>query len=77
MCCRLSQQIPSNKEMEGLSAENLITKIKIIFAEYGIPCRLMSDAGSNFVSKNSEVSAAVSTLSKQCCHHITTKVMDK
>ena len=39
------------KRMEGLSAENLIATVKIIFAEYGILCRLMSDAGSNFVSE--------------------------
>ena len=39
------------KRMEGLSAENLITTVKIIFAEYGILQRLMSDAGSNFVSE--------------------------
>ena len=37
--------------MEGLSAENLIATIKIIFAEYGIPCKLMSDTGSNFISE--------------------------
>ena len=39
------------KRTEGLSAENLITTVKIIFVEYGIPCTLMSDAGSNFVSE--------------------------
>ena len=39
------------KKMEGLSAENLTAAVKIIFAEYGIPCRLMSDASSNFVSE--------------------------
>ena len=37
--------------MEGLLADNLITTVKIIFAEYGIPYRLMSEAGSNFVSE--------------------------
>ena len=41
------------KRMEGLSAENLITTVKIIFAEYGIPHKLMPDAGSNFVSEKS------------------------
>ena len=44
-------KFPEIKRMEGLSAENLITTVKIIFAECGIPCRLMSDAGSNFVSE--------------------------
>ena len=32
---KLSQQIPSNKRMVELSAENLIMTVKIIFAEYG------------------------------------------
>ena len=39
------------KKMEGLSAESLITAVKIIFVEYGIPCRLISDAGGNFISE--------------------------
>ena len=39
------------KRMEGLSAESLIAAVKIIFAEYSIPCRLMSDAGGNFISE--------------------------
>ena len=44
-------KFPIIQRMEGLSAENLITTVKIIFSEYGIPCRLMSDTGSNFVSE--------------------------
>ena len=44
-------KFPVIKRMEGLSAENLITTVKSIVAEYGIPCRLMSDTGSNFVSE--------------------------
>ena len=44
-------KFPVIKKMEGLSEENLIATIKVIFAEYGILCRLMSDAGSNFVSE--------------------------
>ena len=39
------------RRMGGLSAESLITTINIIFAEYGIAYRLMSDSGSNFVSE--------------------------
>ena len=45
---------PSNfpviKRMEGLSTESLITTTKVIFAECGIPCKIMPDAGTNFVS---------------------------
>ena len=43
-------KFPVVKRLEGLSAENLITAIKVIFAEYGIPHKIMSDAGTNFVS---------------------------
>ena len=44
-------KFPVIKRMQGLSAESLIAIIKIIFAEYGILHRLMSDAGRNFVSE--------------------------
>ena len=43
-------KFPVIKRMEGLSTDCLITTTKVIFAEYGIPCKLMSDAGTNFVS---------------------------
>ena len=36
--------------MEGLSTENLIATAKVTFTEYGILCKLMSDAGTNFIS---------------------------
>ena len=38
------------KRLEVLSAESLIATIKVIFTKYGIPHKLMSDAGMNFVS---------------------------
>ena len=44
-------KFPVIKRMEGLSAENLTATVKIIFAEYALPCRFMSDAGSNIVSE--------------------------
>ena len=44
-------KLPVIKRMEGLSAECLITTIKVIFAECGILHRLMFDAGNNFVSE--------------------------
>ena len=43
-------KFPTVKRLEGLLVESLITTIKVIFAEYGIPHKLMSDAGLNFVS---------------------------
>ena len=39
------------KRMERLSAESLVTTTKVIFAKYGIPQKLMSNAGTNFVSE--------------------------
>ena len=42
---------PVIKRMEGLSAESLTAAVKVIFAEYGMPHRIMSDAGSNFISE--------------------------
>ena len=43
-------KFPMVKRLEGLSAESLIAIIKVISAKYGIPCKLMSDPGTNFVS---------------------------
>ena len=43
-------KFPMDRRVEGLSAEGLIAKTKIIFAKYGIPHKLISDAGTNFVS---------------------------
>ena len=45
-----SSKFPIVKRLEGLSAENLTNTVKIIFVEHGIPCKLMSDAGTNFIS---------------------------
>ena len=42
-------KFPVIKQMNGLSADSLIAAVKVIFAEYHIPCRIMSDAGSNFI----------------------------
>ena len=45
-----NSKFPIIKRLEGLSAENLINAVKIIFAKYGIPQKIMSDVGTNFVS---------------------------
>ena len=46
----IHSKFPVVKRMEGLSTENLITTAKVTFAEYGIPCKFMSHAGTNFIS---------------------------
>ena len=43
-------KFPMVKTLEGLSAESLIATIKVIFTEYGIPHKIMSDVSTNFVS---------------------------
>ena len=45
-----NSKFPIIKRLEGLLAENLINMVKMIFAEYGIPQKIMSDAGTNFFS---------------------------
>ena len=45
-----NSKFPVIKRLEGLSADNLINMVKIIFAEYGIPPKIMSDVGTNFIA---------------------------
>ena len=45
-------KFPIVKNTEDLSADSLILTCKIIFAEYGIPKKIMYDSGSNFISDN-------------------------
>ena len=45
-----NSKFPVIKKLEGFSAESLITTTKIIFAKYGIPQKIMSEASTNFVS---------------------------
>ena len=43
-------KFPVIKQMERLSTESLLATTKVIFAEYGKPHKLMSDANTNFIS---------------------------
>ena len=43
------------KKTDNLSADSLISTLKIVIADYGIPKRVMSDAGGNFVSKKFQI----------------------
>ena len=45
-----NSKFPIVKRLEGLSVKSLTSAVKIIFADYGIPHKIMSDAGTNFVS---------------------------
>ena len=44
------RKFPTIKKTEDLSADSQILTCKIIFAEYWIPKKIMSDFGSNFIS---------------------------
>ena len=41
---------PAVKKTEDLSADSVTLTCKVIFSEYGLPRKIMSDAGSKFVS---------------------------
>ena len=43
-------KFPVIKKTEDLSGYNLILMCNIIFAEYGLPKKIMSDSGSSFIS---------------------------
>ena len=43
-------KFPIIKKTEDVSAESLILTCKVLFAEYGLPKKIMSDTGSNFIS---------------------------
>ena len=46
-------KFPVVEKMEGLSADSLILAFKVVFSEYGIPKRIMSDLEVNLFQKNS------------------------
>ena len=46
-----NSKFPIIWKLQGLFAEHLINAVSAIFTEYGIPHKLMSDAGTNFVSE--------------------------
>ena len=42
-------KLPVVKKADGLSADDLIRTAKIAFAEFGLPKKIVSDAGINFM----------------------------
>ena len=60
---------PVVKESEDMSAGSLILASKVIFSEFGLPKKIMSDVGGNFISdklkqscKNMNMEQATSSL---------------
>ena len=45
-------RFPVVKKIGGLSVDSLTLVLKVVFAGYGIPKRVMSDAGGNFISES-------------------------
>ena len=45
--------LPITRQVEGISRDSLIKTCQI-FLEYGLPSKIVSDAGSNFVSEKFE-----------------------
>ena len=43
-------KFPVLRKTDGLSADNLIGVVKIVFAEFGFPKKIVSDANTNFIS---------------------------
>ena len=50
MHCRLLQQVHSDEEGHGLSADDLIISAKVVFAKFRPPKKIVSDACTNFLS---------------------------
>ena len=44
-------KFPGVQHAEGLSADNLIKCCKIVFTEYELPRRIISEAGTNVISE--------------------------
>ena len=70
-------KFPVIKRLEGLSTEKLITTAKVIFTEYGIPCKLMSDTGTNFISSRFRKFCSSLNIEQAVSLHITIKVMGR
>ena len=48
MYCGWLQETPFVKKADGLSANDLIRAAKIVFAEFGLPKKIVSDTGLIF-----------------------------
>ena len=45
-----SENSPVVKKTDGLSSDELIRVVKIMFAEFRLPKKIFSDTGTNFIS---------------------------
>ena len=64
------------KQVIEFSADNLIKTCKIIFSEYGLPGKIVSDAGTNVISeKFDDFCKEHSTFKIEYHHHTTTRAI--
>ena len=47
-------KFPVIKQVEGFSTDNLMKMCKMVFSEYGLPSKIVSDLGTNFLSEKLE-----------------------
>ena len=47
-------KFPVVKKLESMSAQDLIQVTKVVFAEFGLPKNIFSDAGTNYFSEQSK-----------------------
>ena len=64
------RKFPIVKKADDMSTDSLILAYKVIFLEFGLPKKIMSDIGGNFISdkfkqfcKNMSIEQATSSLS--------------
>ena len=55
MHCRLLQQVYSLKQTDSLTASDLVKAAKIIFVEFELPKKIISDVGMNFMSRHIQI----------------------
>ena len=63
-------------QLEGFSADNLIKTCKIIFSEYGLASKILSDTGTHFMLEILRSSAKGLAVNRRH-HHTATRAMDK
>ena len=65
-------KFPIIKKTEDLTADSLILTCTVIFAEYGLPKKIMSDSGSHLISEKFKTfckSHKIEQVFSPSCHH--------
>ena len=65
------------KKVDGLLAENLIRVAKIVFTEFGLPKKIVSQAGMNFLSDKCKQFCRQLNTEQAVTSSTTTRVMDR